>query len=353
MRRFLPLAIFVLLIALSLACRAAERLVFDDTPTPTPRPTHIPTHTLVPTSTPTAAPTPTPNNCPNGECIVSCVNRLDAIVHPKNKKTLRRSFDDEYTLITYQVDGDQISHPKLGKVPASLKSYQDDRASQAEIWNYFVAIIPLNQRHFLTHYLVFTDGQNNSLAGVAQSEDSANQWDLSVDILDTGDPKDLTFTLVHEFGHLLTLNPDQVTPSQAIFDHPNSDSVYEKEERACPNYFPGEGCSHKDSYINLFVGRFWDKIYDEWLDIDSIENDDLYENRLDRFYQKYKDQFVTNYAPTSPEEDIAETWAFFILKPKPGNHTIANQKVLFLYDFPELVALREQIARNLCDQLEK
>ena len=355
MKRFLPLTLFILLVALSLACRTAERLVFDDTPTPVPSPTPLPpTHTPVPpTATPTVTPTSTPNDCPNGECIVSCVNRLDAIVHPQNKTAPRSSFDEKYTLVTYQIDDDQISQPRLSKIPASLKSYQNDSAAQEEIWDYFAAIIPPDQRRFLTHYQVFTDGRNNLLANVAQSKNSASQWDLSVDIVDTSDPKDLTFTLVHEFGHLLTLNPDQVTPSQAIFDHPHSTSVYEKEERACPNYFPGEGCSHKDSYINLFVGRFWDKIYDEWLDIDNIKDDDIHENRLDRFYEKYKDQFVSDYAPTSPEEDIAESWAFFILKPKPGNRTIANQKILFFYDFPELIALREQIARNLCNQLEK
>jgi hypothetical protein len=352
MKRFLPVFLLAFLVSLSLACQAATRLIYGETPTPVPTPTNIPTQTPIP---PTPAPTATANPCPNGECIIACVNRLDAIVHPKNKKTPRHNFkdDEEYTLVTYQIDGDQISHPKLDKVPASLKAYQDDQPSQQEIWDYFAAIIPLDQRSFLTHYLVFTDGDENSLAAVAQSENSASQWDLSVDILDTSDPEDLTFTLVHEFGHLLTLNPNQLTPSQAIFDNPDSDSVYEKEEQACPNYFPGEGCSHKDSYINQFFNRFWDKIYDEWLVIDAIEDQDTYDERFDRFYQKYEDQFVTDYAPTSPAEDIAESWAYFILKPKPGNHTLANQKVLFFYEFPELVKLREQIARNLCAQLEK
>lgn len=178
-------------------------------------------------------------------------------------------------------------------------------------------------------------------------------WDLSIDLLDTADSEELTLTLIHEFGHLLTLSPDQVTPSQAIFDEPESDSVYDDEVQACPNYFPGEGCSHKDSYIHLFVGRFWGKIYDEWLEIDAIEDEDEYEDRLDSFYEKYEDQFVSNYAPTSPEEDIAESWADFVLKPKPGDQTIANEKVLFFYEFPELVELRAQIASNLCEQLEK
>lgn len=352
MKRFAPFFLLTVLIVISLACRAVERLLTDETPTPAPSPTTPATRTpRLPVATPTATPKP----CPNGECIVACVNRLDAIVQPKGKKAPKHNFkdDERYTLVTYQVSGDRILYPKLSKVPVSMKSYQEDRNAQEAVWNYFIAIIPLDQRRFVTHYDVFTDGEENVLASVAQSKYSASQWDLNVDILDTADPKDLTFTLVHEFGHLLTLNPDQVTPSQAIFDNPDSDSVYQKEQDACDTYFPGEGCSHKDAYINRFVNKFWKKIYDEWITIDNIEDQDVYEKRLERFYQKYKDQFVTDYAPTSPEEDIAESWSFFVLKPKPGKSTIANQKVLFFYEFPELVELREQIAHNLCDQLEK
>ena len=365
MKRFVPILLLTFLVSLSLACQAVTRLISLETPAPlssglpdeqagrlsltrTPVPSH-------PVAILTETMTPTPNACPNGECIIACVNRLNAIVHPQSKKTPRHKFkgDEEYTLVTYQIHDDQITQPELGDVPTSLKSYQGDRSSQTEIWDYFAAIIPLDQRNFLVHYLVFTDGQENTLAAVAQSENNASQWDLSVDILDTSDPKDLTFTLIHEFGHLLTLNPDQVTPSLAIFDQPDSDSVYDDEEQACPNYFPGEGCSHKNAYINLFFSRFWGKIYDEWLVIEDIEDQDVYDERLDDFYRRYKDQFVTDYAPTSPEEDIAESWASFILKPKPGAHTIANRKVLFFYEFSELVKLREQIARNLCQQLEK
>jgi hypothetical protein len=33
---------------------------------------------------------------------------------------------------------------------------------------------------------------------------------------------------------------------------------------------------------------------------------------------KYKDQFVTDYAVTTPEEDIAESWTFFVLAPPKG-----------------------------------
>ena len=342
--RLTPVFLLIAFAGFSLACMAATRIVSPAAPTPTPAATLTP------------APSSTPAACADGNCILACVDKLGAIVHPQNKKTPRQAFanSQEYTLVTYHIDGNQIDNPVLGQgLPASIKRYQADRSTQTEIWDYFSAIIPLDRRTFLAHYVIFTDGPDNDLAAVVQSDSSPQEWDLSVDILDTSDPRDLTYTLIHEFGHLLTLNPDQVIPSQAIFDNPQNDSVYQKEEQACPNYFPGEGCSRKNSYINHFVGRFWGKIYDEWLAIDNIENDDVYYNRLDAFYKKYKQQFVTDYAPTSPEEDIAESWTYFILKPKPTGNSIADQKVLFFYEFPELIDLRGQIARNLCNQLEK
>lgn len=354
MKRLAPYILLALLVGTSFACQAANRLIFGETPTP------VPTQTPRPTRTPTPHPTvtPTPDNCPSGNCINSCVTKLNSVVlvHPPKEQGGKHVFKDneKYTLSTYQIDGNDISDPVLGKnIPASIQPYRDNQTAQKEAWDYFAAIIPLEQRNFLAHYVVFTDGKDNILASVSQSDKDSNEWDLSVDIIDTSSPRELTFTLIHEFGHLLTLNPDQVPPSQAIFDHPQSDSVFEKEKKACPNYFPGEGCSKAKSYINLFEKRFWGKIYDEWAKIDNIDDEESYYNSLERFYKKYRDQFVTDYAPTSPEEDIAETWSYFILKPKPADQTIADKKVLFFYEFPELVKLREQIARNLCNQLEK
>ena len=103
-----------------------------------------------------------------------------------------------------------------------------------------------------------------------------------------------------------------------------------------------------NSYINVFFNHFWTNIYAEWQKIDDIQNDQRRENRLEVFYNKYQDQFVDDYAVTDPSEDIAETWAFYILRPKPDGNSIADQKIKFFYEYPELVQLRQQILQNLC-----
>jgi hypothetical protein len=169
-----------------------------------------------------------------------------------------------------------------------------------------------------------------------------------VDIADIANRANLTYTLVHEFAHLLTLGPDQVTPSLAVFNNPEDNDIYLQEVSACPNYFPGEGCANADSYIDDFYYQFWDEIREEWNEINLEEDEDIYYEKLDAFYQKYQDRFLTDYAATNSEEDIAESWAFFVFSSEPAGDSIAEQKILFFHQYPELVQLRSEILANLC-----
>ena len=116
----------------------------------------------------------------------------------------------------------------------------------------------------------------------------------------------------------------------------------------CSSYFSNEGCSKSDSYMNQFYQRFWGDIYSEWSQIDQIDDMGLYYEKMNEFYKNHEDRFVSEYASTNPGEDIAETWAYFVLVPKSTGNTIAVQKVLFFYVYPELVQLRVQILTRLC-----
>ena len=258
------------------------------------------------------------------------------------------TMDEEVLLATYEVSGDELSEPTFENVSSDLQDEQHDTATQAQVWEFFTALIPADQRTAIAEYAITTDGVDNTLASVSQTRTDPNAWSLQVDIADTSDYYNLTYTLVHEFGHLLTLGPRQVPPSLAVFNNPDDDNIYLSEAGKCPDYFPGEGCARPDSYINNFYNSFWTDIHDEWNQINLEEDDDLYYEKLDAFYAKYQDQFVTDYAPTNPEEDIAESWTFFVLSPMPQDSSVADEKVLFFYDYPELVGLRSQILGNLC-----
>jgi hypothetical protein len=139
-----------------------------------------------------------------------------------------------------------------------------------------------------------------------------------------------------------------VPPSNAIFRFPDNKTVYKQEKDACPQYFAGEGCSEPDSYMNEFFTRFWPYIYEEWEQIDLEEDEDTRYALLRDFYEVHQDQFLSDYAATSPLEDIAESWTYFVLSPKPELTSIANEKILFFYEYPELIDLRTQILTNIC-----
>ncbi len=331
----------VLVLASTLACRAATRLISGDTPVPPAR--------SAATFPAPASPTAT------SQASDSCPAETSSILDAANNSTYQSSFpsvdtgdQSDIPLVIYTVSGNEIANPILEKVPRNLIRYQDDYKLQKQSWDLFAAIIPPDQRAIVRQYEIITDGQGGVLGAVEQSSFDPNSWMLEVDIADAPDTKDLVFTMLHEFGHLLTLNPSQVPPDLKVFDNPTNDDIYNQEVNACSTYFPGEGCSLANSYINVFFDRFWTDIYAEWQKIDDIENDQKRENRLESFYRKYREQFIDDYAVTDPSEDIAETWAYYILSPEPKGSSIADQKIKFFYQFPELVRLRQQILTNLC-----
>lgn len=331
----------------TLACRAATRLIIPDTPTPPP------TVTATATQTPTLPPTLTPTTVFEAACPALLADVLETgtakeyVLGSHSDQSFRKEKDDVF-LVIYQVTGGKLSRPHFELVPDNLEDEQKDRAAHEAIWNYFAAIIPADEREFVSGFSIFTDGEGNHLAAVGQTSFAPSQWMLQVDIVDSTSYYDLTYTLIHEEGHLVTLNAEQVSPSEAVFDNPDNETIYEQEVSACSQYFPGEGCSTPDSYINEFFNRFWINLYDEWQQIDSEEDEDNRYIMLEDFYKTYQDQFLTDYAPTSPAEDIAESWAFFVLSPKPQMNSIANEKILFFYEYPELVQLRTQILNRIC-----
>jgi hypothetical protein len=144
---------------------------------------------------------------------------------------------------------------------------------------------------------------------------------------------EVAFNAIHEYAHVLTLN--------------NTQLVAGGSEDTCANYFPGEGCSREVAYINQFFTNYWTDIFDE---SQAFEEDD--DEAFFAFYDKYSDHFVSEYASTNPEEDIAESFARFVLLDQPTGNQIKDQKVRFFYDFQELIVVRDRIRANIHFQFD-
>ena len=284
-----------------------------------------------------------------------CVQELGQVLEDTEIEPAASSrgplLDRDYTLVTYAVNGDAITDPVYASVPSELKSYQQDHATQVKIWDFFTRVIPPDQRRMVTGFLLYTDGPDESLGAVEQT-DNPRDWMFEMDLIDGGNFPDLATTVMHEFAHLLTLNESQVTTDLAVFNDPGNRAKVDREAATCPNYFSLEGCSQPESYLNAFFDRFWTDIYAEWQTIDVETDQGSQDQKLSHFYRQYASQFVSEYAATSPSEDIAESFMFFIFDPKPSGAALSDQKVLFFYEYPELVALRGEILSGLCTYME-
>lgn len=335
--------VFIALLFFSLACvTIMGGPVPDDSPSIGAMPEFDPP--LTPT-----APAPVNATCPAITGRIVDANTSVELSSEFSKNFYDESSDEGITyLVTYLIADDEIVQPYYETIPADLEDEQQNTEMHHQIWEYYRSLIPLEYRATLAEFSIITDGEASILAAVSQTYNDPKLWSLNVDIADTSDYYYLTFTLVHEFAHLLTLGPSQVPPSLAIFNHPDDNEIYMKELSACFTYFPGEGCSNPDSYINAFYDQFWSGIYDEWNKINLIEDEDEYQKALDKFYKKYQDRFLTDYSATNPAEDIAEAFGFFIFAEIPDGDTIAEQKILFFHQYPELVQLREEIIANTC-----
>lgn len=239
---------------------------------------------------------------------------------------------EEGALTLYSIQGDNISKIKDYDVKNKYTSYQQDVAKHQEMWKYFTTLIPLEYRSYFVEFEVI-HGEGELLGYVTPiNTEDLSKWRMGLAIDAVGDlskidlATEFAYTSIHEYGHVLTLNHTQIDALTG--------------EGACGAYHLEEGCASPNSYINELYNIGWADIAAEFK---AIKND----NQAYDFYEKYKDRFVTEYAASNPAEDVAEVFAVFVTADnKPTGNTIADKKVLAMYDHPELVELRDKIRAN-------
>lgn len=212
------------------------------------------------------------------------------------------------------------------------------KSTHIEIWEVFTKIIPTYYRKDFKLYSVFNDEDDWTVAAVYQDEEDINFWNIDVNsalFYSNGqlDPKESLHTLIHEFAHVLTLNKTQVDYLSPTLE---SQKLIDRFKDNCKSTFITEGCLKSNAYLELFIQDFWTA---EDVEATEVNQQDVYTGN--------EDSFVTDYASTNPAEDIAETFTYFVLKPKPTGNTVAEQKIEFFYQFEELVNLRKVIRNRI------
>ena len=194
--------------------------------------------------------------------------------------------------------------------------------SYQQLWKQVSDMLPQGSLDAFDRFTVFTDGEEEILAYVVPTDNDGARWELAVDPKDTGDETYFAETVFHEYCHYLTLNNKQAT-----YEGTPSYGCYAEESMT----------TYPNSYLNAFYQAFWK----DYLD------DRLADPESTGFYLRHADDFVTGYAATNPSEDIAESFAFFILNDKAEGESLPAQKQNFFYTYPELVSFREEARSRL------
>jgi len=124
--------------------------------------------------------------------------------------------ETQITLIsTYDVDGNSIFLRDSPNVSYELEKWQSDKEKHTEIWNMFAMIIPKSIRADIVEFSIYTDGSEGELAGVERNSIDSSKWTLLVDVIDAYpngnlDKNELSYSLVHEYGHILTASASQM-----------------------------------------------------------------------------------------------------------------------------------------------
>jgi len=297
------------------------------------------------TYTPTPRPTPRPITCTDDSCLNACLTRINGALPESSladPEGIYGGADIDVNIMYYDVRAGQLGPAQKLYVPLAFKVYQDDTAAQQRVWNYASSLLPSEQLKWITGFEIFSSSYY--AAWVKPDRDDRSHWILGMDLVDAQNPLDLTIILAHEYGHLVTLNTDQIPASDFYFG-------WYQNASSCAQFLSPDGCSKPDSYINLFYQKFWQSIFDDWAEQVAKPHTTTPEEHfalVHDFYVAHRNLFVREYAATNIYEDMAESFQHFILDPQPTDYGVQSQKIRFYYNFPELVALRKQMIQVVC-----
>ena len=194
----------------------------------------------------------------------------------------------------------------------------------ALVWNYLCGILPAETRAKIGQFNLFTDGYSNILAYTSpmKHEDGTvdnTRFSINIDYYDVydenGAPRDwskLTYTILHEYGHVLLEDETQVDLSLGANTHDPAGFI-------------------SGSFRRTFYDRFW-----KGLPGSGVGD-----------YDQNPTHYVSRYGANYFHEDIADTFAVFVLGGQPKGDTVAEEKLRFFWNDEDMTALRSAIREKL------
>lgn len=235
------------------------------------------------------------------EILTSALTRQDAEYRGS------QSMDTNSPVVVYEVSGGN-----LNRIIKNTTGSSDESVARS-MWQIFLNSNDQSTVNKIRYYEVYPnfvtiDGQ--SIYGMVRSTDGGmdfNTFSLGVrqhminGVLNT---PELYHTAIHEGAHLRSIT---------------SENIDTNISGQCSNYIRYGICYKRDSIINKFASPFYIRSGDNFIPSSNTDN-----------------SFVTPYAKSGGSaEDFAESYVFYVLKPRPAETTIANKKVLFFYNNEE------------------
>ncbi|MCU4671584.1 NADH:ubiquinone oxidoreductase subunit 4 (chain M) [Microbacterium fluvii] len=201
-------------------------------------------------------------------------------------------------------------------------------ADAAAVWDLFVLIAsPEFVAEEVVAFEVGDDPASDYSAYVMRHETKQQRWVLAANLAYATADDELAATLIHEFAHMLSLGPDQVT-----------------RDAMCATIWVNGGCMSPRSHILAFQHEFWDGYGSAAPLPDDDDLDAAWE-----FYEAHEDDFVTDYAAVNVSEDFAESFTAFVLEERPEAEPedLWNEKIDFFWTIPEYARIRDRIRADL------
>jgi hypothetical protein len=231
--------------------------------------------------------------------------------------------------VVAQNDDPELGDPALnvlGKYEVEGDVLVDDDVPEeyAAVWERFAELFPAETHPEITLFVAIDKEASNGIDGALEDNElRPEERYIALDATGSDTPEELDRTMIHEFAHLFTLRDSQVS--------------HEIADEDCDIY-ANHGCPLDESYLHAWEEQFWPDATDD----DYSEEDDAVAERYS------PDEYVTEYAATNPDEDLAEVFAEWVLSDEPATgDDVVDQKLRFFDDYPEIVQLREEIRAGL------
>ncbi len=194
-------------------------------------------------------------------------------------------------------------------------------------------IFPQEYDELIKELVVFSEDSSDYDAFVQTLPPKHERWLFAVNEAGVSDYSSIENTelVIHELAHIISYGEGVSLSSSKVAN--------------CEPYFKNHGCPSASSFLRKYVDEFWSAKDLERAD-DLTDSEDVF-SAVDNYYENHKDEFVSDYAATSPEEDFSETFMWFTLNKKVSAGTEASDKIDFFNRFSKFLELKQEINNNI------